>query len=51
MQCGLGHNNVTIDYQGNIFACQELSSYPLNNNPYLIGDIYKGINIDKYNNL
>lgn len=49
--CGLGNKVITIDYQGNIFGCQELSSYDLQDNPYLIGNLQTGINYEKYFNL
>lgn len=49
-QCGLGYEgSVCINYKGDIFGCQELSSSE--NNLYLIGDIYNGIDTDKQFNL
>ena len=48
--CGLAYQNQTIciNYEGKIFACQELSSYNnLNNNLYQIGDIDTGIDLTK----
>lgn len=50
-QCGLGQQVITLDYQGNIYSCQELSSYPLIDNLYHIGNITTGIDYDKYDKL
>lgn len=43
-KCGLGHTPyVSVDPQGKIYACQELTSND-KQNIFLIGDIYNGIN-------
>ena len=46
-QCGLGQGSVSINYNGDIFACQELSSYPINKNIYYLGNIITGIDKSK----
>lgn len=49
--CGLGSGTVSINYEGKIFGCQELPSRGCENNLYYLGDIYKGIDLNRKNNL
>lgn len=50
-QCGLGTYNLAINTEGQIFTCQELTSYSIKNNPYYIGDIYHPIDQQKIQNI
>lgn len=43
--CGLGLNDLNINYNGDIFTCNNLVTHDIENNPYYIGNIYS--NIDK----
>lgn len=45
--CGLGIGSITINAKGEIFTCQELSSYHKEDNPYQVGDIFTGIDEEK----
>jgi len=45
--CGLGTGSAGVAYDGSIYACQELPSIGTRDNPYYIGDIYHGIDINK----
>lgn len=46
--CGLGLTNMAVNYEGDIFGCQELVSYGKENNLYHIGNIYTGLDKDKH---
>lgn len=43
-KCGLGGGYGAIDYKGDIYTCQEIVTYRENNQKFLIGNIYTGIN-------
>lgn len=45
--CGLGQRIISINYRGDILACQELASYSTSDNPYLLGTIFTGIDQQK----
>lgn len=51
--CGSGQTgHVAINYEGKIFSCQELpSQINTNDSPFVIGNIYQGIDENKLNNL
>lgn len=50
--CGLGVNWCAVNYEGKLFGCQELPSYgDDDDNLFYLGDIYKGINIKRQQNL
>ena len=51
-RCGLGTGSGSINFQGDIFGCQEQDSYGENNSIFYLGNIYKnGIEEDLHNNL
>lgn len=45
--CGLGEGTIAINYKGDCFACQEFTSYSLENNLYYLGNINSGIDKQK----
>lgn len=47
-RCGLGTVNGSIDYNGNIYGCQEQDSKNDHFNIFLIGDIYNGVDVKKH---
>ena len=49
--CGFGEYTIAINYSGNIYACQELTSNNEKDNIYIIGDINSGIDIEKQKKL
>ena len=51
--CGENKSKIAIDYQGNIFNCQELITYQTNifNNLGYIGNIEAGIDTNKYSQI
>ena len=50
-QCGLGNYNLAVNTKGQLFTCQELTSYPIENNLYYIGDIYHTIDEQQIKNI
>lgn len=50
-RCGLGTINASIDYAGNILACQEQDSKISEENIFYIGDIIHGINLKRHKQL
>lgn len=43
-KCGLGTSSfVSVDYTGNVYACQEMASCKGDGDPFWIGNIYTGI--------
>lgn len=49
-RCGLGTTLSSIGYDGKIYGCQEQTS-KTDKNIFYIGDIFKGIDVDKHKNL
>lgn len=49
--CGLGLNTASVGYDGSIYGCQEIASLGKFENPYYLGDIYRGIDVNKRNAL
>lgn len=49
--CGLGLDAASVNYEGKIYACQELPSNIHLNKKYFIGDIYNGIDKTKHDKL
>lgn len=50
-RCGLGSGYGSINYKGDVFACQEVASRKGEKDIFYIGNIYDGIDEDKLNNL
>ena len=49
-RCGLGVTSLSINYKGDLFACQEQDSRDTNDYFY-IGDIFNGINKEKHSKI
>lgn len=49
--CGLGTGGFAVNYEGAIFACQELPSRGYENNLHYIGNIYSGYNGEAFEKL
>lgn len=49
--CGLGISTYSVNYEGGIFACQQMPSRGYDNNPHYIGDIYNGIDVERRDKL
>jgi uncharacterized protein len=50
-QCHLGKRQIAISFDGNIYPCVQFVQDGLSNKDYIIGDIYKGINSAKQEEL
>ena len=50
-RCGLGNGYGSVNYKGDIFACQEVASRKGEKNIFYIGNIYTGIDEEKLKNL
>ena len=50
-RCGLGDGYGSINYKGDIFACQEVASRKGEKDIFYIGNIYDGINEERLQNL
>lgn len=49
-RCGIGSGYGSVDYLGRIFGCQEMVTHD-ETDLFLVGNIYDGINLNKFNNL
>lgn len=48
-RCGLGTTSGSIDYQGNIYGCQEQDSYATKESIFYLGNVYQnGIEIERH---
>lgn len=49
--CGSGCNSAAINYEGNIYSCQEQTYNEIKKNIFYMGNLETGINIDKHKQL